>query len=809
MKKWFSGTKSEKGPGKKLPEPDKCADTQWLSLFDRFPDFVLQVNSDNKILYMNRTINGIPVNQLTGQNVLGQISLFNSAVLNEPLLKAFREGKESVLEAQGDEINIHYLIRIIPQVNDEITESVFLFISDFRTQRQSESDFVGLTNLGKAKDELKHRIITTISPEIRNPMHVILSYVNFLSESSLNPEQKQALEIVAKSSRNLFFVLDEIQDYLKIVTGQFSLKSLDFNLDELVKQVVDHYKPIAEAKKLQLEIHNFHLLNGSLTGDKERLHQLMLHLVGNAIKFTEKGQVDVTLKLIKQNGSILDFQIVIADTGIGIEAQNLEKVFESFAKEDESISRQHNGLGLGLTISRYIVGLMKGKLELTSKKGDGSIVTISLSLPISNNAVPRLSTVDYLINTEDFDATIRKIKVLLVEDDVQQQNIAIKVLKGWNVTVAENGLAAIQLLEKKNDFDLIMMDISMPVMGGIEATKRIRTDLKLNIPVVAVSGEAFVESTIKECVEAGINDFVPKPYDKATLVENLLNNLKDKELALAKHNTEYPSQLLAGRKVLYVEDNEINQKVTRRMLEKLGCEIEIAKDGITAFQLIHSSHFDFYLLDLILPDMSGFEVSKRIREMGIIAPVIAYSGDDGIDTEKKCIDTGMDGVMLKPQKDFLEMGLKIHEIIDKSKNKKLYNFDFLINKMYSEDEIPDLVNDFLESTTSLIFKLSKSVEQNDMKMLKQTAHTLKTSFLNFGIQSVRTSLILLEDYASKFLSNDLIVENPEAEAGKEKKEQSMNLETSQLLINNVTKVFEEVRRQFKSDFKLDNYVKNN
>ena len=807
MKKWFSGSKSEKSSGNPLPISEVGATTQWLSLFDHFPDLVVQVAGDFKILYLNRSINGKPVNQSLGLDIFGQIDHFDSTMLQVPLKKAFRECKESVVEFPGKDTNVLFSIRVVPQINDDFTESVFLFISDIRTPKQVQKGLPGITNLVQSNNDVKKNIITTISHELRNPMHVILSYTSFLAESNLSKDQKQALEIVSNTSRNLFFVLDEMLDYLKIVTGQFTLNTIDFNLDELIRQVINHFKPLADAKTIKLEMHNFHLLKDSLTGDKERLRQVMLHLIGNAIKFTEKGQVDVTLKLIKQQGKNLDFQILITDTGIGIEVQNLDKVFESFAREDENITRKYNGLGLGLTISRYIIDLMNGKLELTSRKDKGSIAGISLSLPISDKAVPRISNVDYFLNNPEVSETIRKINVLLVEDDVQQQKIATKALNGWNVTVADNGLAALHLLEKRKDFDVIMMDIRMPVMDGIEATKQIRTHLKINTPIIAVSGEAFVESTINECITAGMNDFVPKPYERATLINSLINNIKDKELDVPQQNPMYPSELLAGNKVLYVEDNEINQKVTRKMLEKLGCEIDIAKDGTSAIQSIHSKRYNFYLLDLILPDMSGFEVSRKIRELSIIEPVIAYSGDDGHDTEKKCIEAGMDGVMLKPQKDFLEMGIKIHEIIDKINDRRLYNFDFLINKMYSEDEIPDLIHDFLVSTSNLIQNLSKSVEQNDMRMLKQTAHTLKTSFLNFGVQAVRSSLIQLEDYASSLLSNDGVfsIANPAIES--ERKIDSLNRETIQLLIINVTRIFEEVRRQLEFDFKMDKYVK--
>jgi len=802
MKKWPFRFKSDDSPKCSITASENPLSDSWKSFFNHFPDFVIQVNRSNKILYINRPITGKLMNQIIGTDVLNHLQQINGEKIRISLEKAFTEGKESVYELKEPNTDEWFLVRIAPMLQDVTNPSVFLFVTNISAKKLIERELVGLSEIFSSRMEIKRRVITTLSHELNNPMHVIQSYTNFLDEGNLTNEQKQAIMTIKNSSKNLSFILDEILDFSRIITGHFSLNQSDFNLDDLVKQVISYFESDAEQKNIILRSHNFHLVKASLSGDKERLKQVLVHLIGNAIKFSVKGRVDVILKLLKQDSKYLKFEIVIKDTGIGIEAQNVERVFRSFAQEDEKISRQYGGLGLGLTICKQIIDLMEGDLRIISEKGVGSTISITLSLPISNNPVRRMSNVEQLLNNDEIKEQISKIQVLLVEDEPEQQKIAIKVLDGWNVTVAGNGEVATELLRQREHYDIILMDIRMPVMDGMEATKLIRSELKINTPIIAVSGEAFVESAINECKAAGMDDFVPKPYEKSVLIDSILRNLKNITLTFTKKEIIDPSQLLQGKKVMYVEDDEINQKVTRRMLEKLGCEIEIAKDGVSAIDKAKFQSFDVLLLDLNLPDMSGFEVAKKIREMNIISPILAYSGDDDQETRDKLKEIGVDDLLTKPQRDHLEMGLKINEVINKSKNRKLYDFDFLINKTFKEDEIPELVNDFLQKTVKSINNLSKSLDENDLKLLRNTAHTLKTSFFTFGIQSVRTSLILLEEYADNLLANGPTSDRLNSSEIDHGGNSNVNKETVVLLINKVRMIFEEVGKQLETDFKI-------
>lgn len=804
MKKWFSGFLSDEKHEISGPKSKDDFDGQWKIFFDHFPDFVIQTDRTGKIRYMNRPFPQKTKDETIGTNVMNHLQPLHQNLLRARLESAFDEGKESIMEMSGTSKNEWFLVRIVPKRIDDKTDTVFFFLTDLSNTKLLESDLFGISAFVGNEKEAQKRVLTRISSEIRNPMQVILSYVNLLKESSLNGEQKEAVENINRSSRNLFFVLNEILDLSRIAAGQFSLKTEPFNLNDIVTQVVDVCRHDADEKGLGMQMHNFHLVVDTLSGDKERLKQVLFHLVNNAIKFSAKGKIDITCKLINQTGNKLELQICVQDTGPGIDNQNLERIFRSFPLEDEKVSRQYSGLGLGLAISNQIVGLMGGKLEVTSEKGVGSRFIINLTLERSDERINGSSLVNYDINDDE----VKRIRVLLVEDEVPQQKTLQIVLNNWNITIAGNGKEAIETLEKNKDFDIILMDIRMPVMDGIEATRHIRSYLKLNIPIIAVSGEAFVESTLNECTEAGMNDFVSKPYEKSTLIDSLVRNIKNKPLSVRKKEP-IEFQRLAGKKVLFVEDNMINQKVTQIIFQKLGCKITIARDGKTALQHIQNTNFDFFLLDLNLPDMSGFDVSKKIRESGIISPVIAYSGDDTAETFADCINAGMDDLLVKPQKDFHEMGLRIFKIIEKVKNRKLYSLDSLINQIGDDEEqIKEMVSDFLTSVPLAIKKLSEAHSNNDMKLLHATAHNLKTSTLSFGIRSIRGSLIRIEDYAKEKLSMEHQTNNPNPSMMSQEKETDISSGDVQLLIKNVIDVLNQSCKQLEADVMNPVSVKN-
>jgi CheY-like chemotaxis protein len=280
-------------------------------------------------------------------------------------------------------------------------------------------------------------------------------------------------------------------------------------------------------------------------------------------------------------------------------------------------------------------------------------------------------------------------------------------------------------------------------------------------------------------------------------------------LTIEKNGIIYLQQPLVGKKVLFVEDNAINQKVTRKLLEKLGCEAEIAQDGATALRVIQGQDFDFFLLDLNLPDLSGFDIAKKIREMGIIVPIIAYSGDDAPQTSDKCLESGMDDLLLKPQKDAVEMGLRICEILEKRKIQKLYNFDSLIKMGFDNNEILGFVNDFLESVPIAIENLSNAFIKNDMNLLYRTAHNLKTTSLNFGIHSVRANLIAVESFAKNLSLKEQNLENESFLIIDQVKNTEIESVNAELLIKNVINVLSEVSRQLEKYLKDGNYVKKN
>ncbi len=374
----------------------------------------------------------------------------------------------------------------------------------------------------EASEKAKHQFLANMSHEIRTPMNAIKGMTDILIRRNPKEDQKEYLEGIKQSSDSLLIIINDILDISKIEAGKVELEQESFSVNELVNNVHTIMQYKAEEKGLQL-IKDIPTENLYVQGDATRLRQILINLMGNAIKFTEKGRITTSLKT-EPTGEKLNLHFTISDTGIGIDADRMDKIFESFEQAYSDTSRKFGGTGLGLSISKKLVELHNGKIWVESEKGKGSQFHFVISCVLAETKAEVLPT--EVIHSKKAEA-IKDIRILLVEDNafnvVVAQEELEDAIKGVYVEVAENGMIAVEKL-KSSAFDVILMDVQMPVMNGFDATRTIRNleSEKANTPIIAMTANVLKEE-VDLCYQAGMNDFIGKPFDTEELIQKIYN----------------------------------------------------------------------------------------------------------------------------------------------------------------------------------------------------------------------------------------------------------------------------------------------
>ncbi len=381
-----------------------------------------------------------------------------------------------------------------------------------------EKDLRKAIDIAEKNAQAKSEFLANVSHEIRTPMNGIIGLLHILNDTALQEKQKDYVQKISFSAQNLLSVINDILDFSKIDSGQLLLNESPFILGYICQEIEDHYTPICEAKNLAFTIDNAQVEQQVFLGDGVRLKQVFFHLLDNAVKFTEKGSITLSAKVKSATKDGVNYVFCVKDTGIGLNEQYFDDLFGAFSQEDSSFSRKFGGLGLGLSISQQIVQLMKGKMWVESSVNEGSAFYFEVNLkPCSKQNMPLQEEAQ----TQETQKN-RHAYILLVEDNDINQFIAEEILTsaGYTVDIAENGKVALEMI-KKNDYDLILMDIQMPIMDGLTATRNIRSMEKFgNLPVVAMSAHALPEDKQKS-LENGLNDHITKPIEPKVLFSTL------------------------------------------------------------------------------------------------------------------------------------------------------------------------------------------------------------------------------------------------------------------------------------------------
>lgn len=731
-----------------------------------------------RITYFNPaliTILGFPAERLSGAVAHDLIHAHDASGRHVPLAQCpirqttqtgavYRSDDELFRTASGELLPVEVSSAPITH-RGRVLGSVTVF-RDVSERKKAEQALREAREAAERNARMKSEFLANMSHEIRTPLNGVLGMLSLALDTSLTPEQREYLSIAYNSGDTLLALLNDILDLSKMDAGQMALESVEFDLYPTIEDMAKLLAARAQEKGLELNVFVDPTLPHWVMGDPVRLRQVISNLTGNAIKFTEKGEVIVHARLEREDENTVWVRIEVRDTGIGIPPEARERIFEAFAQADSSTTRKYGGTGLGLTLSRRLIGLMSGNLELESEVGRGS--TFWFTLPL---AKARRLEQDFIPHP----GLVGK-RVLIADDNVTNRIIFERVCSAWGMlprSVEDGAKALVWLMDAQaagEPFDLALFDMLMPGMDGRQLARAVRANEELRrLPLVLITsyikrdGHRRDEDTLFEAC-------LTKPVIQAELHQALV-----RILGLASRE-KHPLQTLATEdlshaRVLLVEDNPVNRKVAIGILKRFGIIPEVAEDGRQAVEAFQNGTFDLILMDCQMPVMDGMQATRAIRDLEreqarLPTPILALTAHASQQELEPCLAAGMNGHLTKPFKpeDLAELLLRwlgagrhpqvpvspIAPVAVAPEDEPAVDRDVLrqLDEVLG-GEAASVVEFFIEYLPGQLACLHAACDEGNLDTLRREAHSLKGSAGNIGARRLAAQCRELEQLASE------------------------------------------------------------
>lgn len=752
-------------------ESQIASEARFRSLIDNAPIGVSITTTDGRILQVNKTLVRMYGYDSEEDMKSRAVSTVFYAKQEDRirLLQFIHEGHIGTtleIETKRKDGSLFWVsVAAIFQETTPGEKQMIVFTEDIADRKEMEIGLQKARAAAESATQAKTEFLAHMSHEIRTPMNAIVGLSHLALKSDLNQKQRDYLFKIQSAANSLMRIINDILDISKIEAGKLEIETQNFKLNHMLSNIANMFSLRAQEKGLEMRFVTAADVPQSLVGDPLRIGQILINLIGNSLKFTREGGITVSVGLDSRELDRVVLNFSVRDTGIGMNAEQRQKLFQPFMQADSSITRQYGGTGLGLFISKQLVEKMGGQVSVESAPGKGSTFSLTIVVGVS----PEDRDVNSPVRLPQ-----RRLRVLVADDNDNAREILQQTLRdiSCDVTAVSSGSAVLKALKQDADgFDLVVLDWRMPDFDGFETARRIRNNLHLPRPPKIFMVTAYGrEEAMYEAKRMGLDAFLVKPVTHSILFDAIAEAFGRSEILVEQQSRgETEAQDLSGVRLLVVEDNEINQQVAKELLEGFGAIVDIAENGKAAVERIENGmHYHAVFMDLQMPEMDGYEATARIRNKldKNTLPILAMTAHALQSEIQKCLHAKMNGVVTKPidpAKLYEELAKWIkpkqaaaeaapvsvpqNEICEEGPIESLPGIDVksaLNRLMGNRCLLMKLLKDFVVNYSSIFADIRMALEKGDTAFAQRAIHSFKGVAGNLSATGTFSSAARLE-----------------------------------------------------------------